>query len=126
MIVRKTKDGKNGSVQVSGWMPSEVEPALLLDLKDVFTAPREGWKGIRLDAAVWAIQEKAGIYLWWGSETKNEENLILVCESRNFMRFEDGVLSPRMDKGWDGKIYFSTFKVDEPKAFFLILDFDKQ
>jgi len=81
MIVRKTKDGKNGSVQVSGWMPSEVEPALLLDLKDVFTAPREGWKGIRLDAAVWAIQEKAGIYLWWGSETKNEENLILVCES---------------------------------------------
>ena len=95
---------------------------------DKLEPPREGWKGLRLDSAVWAIQEKMGLYLWW-EDPKGEEALVLPMESRNSVRFDEGIPSPRVENGWAGKMYLSSFRCEDgplPKGFFVLLDFDKQ
>lgn len=126
MLVQITKDGsKNFSILVKGIATKDFERTPILDLSKLMP-PREGWKGIRLDSAVWAIQEKAGLTLWWGAED-GESDLALPMESRNAMRFDEGLMSPRVIEGWKKILYLSSFHVvDEPKKFMVILDFDKQ
>jgi hypothetical protein len=124
MIVQVIKDGpKNLSVLVRGLIRRDFKPTPIVEL-DKLTAPREGWKGLRLDSAVWAIQEKMGLYLWW----EDGDGFVLPMESRNAMRFDEGISSPRIENGWKGKVWLSSFKCDESRimGFFVLLDFDKQ
>lgn len=128
MISKIIKDGpKNFSLLVKGIVWEEFEPTPIIDIGKL-EAPREGLKGLRLDSAAWTVQEKMGLLLWWG-EPKGEEDLIFPMESRNSLRFDDGLISPRKDKGWRGILYLSSFRVKEgpiPKSFLVLLDFDKQ
>jgi len=127
-LVQLIKEGpKNLSVLVRGITKKDFTPVPILEL-DKLEPPREGWKGLRLDSAVWAIQEKMGLYLWW-EDPKGEEALVLPMESRNSVRFDEGIPSPRVENGWAGKMYLSSFRCEDgplPKGFFVLLDFDKQ
>jgi hypothetical protein len=130
MRIQTIKDGpKNVSVTVKGFCGGNFSPALILDITKL-AAPTVGWKGLRLDSAVWAIQEKMGLYLWWGDKGDSESLLVLPMESRNAMRFDEGIPSPRISDGWEGKVYLSNFKFatvgEKFAAFFVLLDFDKQ
>lgn len=126
MIVQITKDGpKNCSILIKGFADLRTPDEKILDLTDL-TPPNQGWKGLRLDSVVWIIEEKMGVRLWWGAD-QTEGNFILTCESRNFLRTDEGVPSPRIDRGWKGELWMSVFKAEtERKGFLLILDFDKQ
>jgi hypothetical protein len=123
MIVQILKDGqKNLSILVKGIVERPFRPIPILDLSDRMT-PSQGWKGVRLDSAVWVLEEKLTIHLWWEEEMK-EDNLVFPMQSRNFIRFEDGVPSPRIEQKWGGKIWISADSIE--KAYFFILDLDKQ
>ncbi len=130
MEIQRTKDGKNGSIRVSGHVrPGDKAVEVILDLSQ-FATPSQGWKGIRIDSALWLLQEKLGIKLWWGDPTLKsnlelDKLLIFPMESRNFIKLEDGISSPRVPV-WDGKIYMTAVGADTPKSFMFILDFDKQ
>ncbi len=75
--------------------------------------------GLKMTSILFLVQEKAGLLLWW---SEKRDNLILPVESRGAFRFDVGLRPP---EDWDGTIWASTFKVDEPKGFLLLLDFDK-
>ena len=129
MIIQIIKEGeKNFSILVKGMVHADFLAVPILDLAKV-KPPREGWKGLRLDSAVWAIQEKLGLYLWW-DKPDGEKTLALVMESRNGLRYDEGILSPRKQDGWNGILYLSSFNCDSPakgvKAYSVVLDFDKQ
>jgi hypothetical protein len=130
MYIQLIKDGeKNFSVLVRGWVEKDFNPVPIINIEKL-VKPTAGWKGVRLDSVVWAIQEKMGFHLWWENEYK-EENLILPLESRNAMRFDEGIPSPRVAQGWKKTIWLSSFKTlsqdpDLAKHFFILLDFDKQ
>ena|SRR5215468_10508271 len=122
------KDGqKNFSVFIKGITKGDFSPTPILDISKI-SAPATGWKGLRLDAAVWAIQEKMGMNLWWNNP-ESETDLVFPLESRNSMRLDEGIPSPRIADGWRGILYLSSFRTLEvpgPKTFFILLDFDKQ
>ena len=129
MIIQIIKDGaKNVSILVKGVLEENLKMTPIIDLEKL-QMPSQGWKGLRLDSAVWAIQEKMGFHLWW-DECCKEEHLVLPMESRNAMRFDEGIPSPRVEAGWKGVIYLSSFRQDDPQGFrkwyFILLDFDKQ
>ena len=129
MRVQTIKDGeKNLSIVIKGFCKGDFPTTLALDIKD-YKEPPGGWHGLRLDSAIWAIQEKMGLYLWWGDQD-SEKSLILPMESRNGMRFDEGIPSPRLKDGWKGQILLSNFKFETVNmpfaAFFILLDFDKQ
>lgn len=130
MEIQLIKDGaKNFSVMVKGWAQKDFNPIPIIDIEKL-AKPTAGWKGVRLDSLTWAIQEKMGFHLWWEDGFK-ESDLILPLESRNSMRFDEGIPSPRVGDGWKRKIWLSSFKclTNDPelaKHFFILLDFDKQ
>lgn len=133
MRVQILKDSeKNCSVLIKGFVwSSDFGRTLVLDL-DKTKAPSNGLKGIRLDSAVWVIQEKLGLILWWEDED-SEASFVLPMESRNSLRIDEGISSPRGERSWGKKLYLSSFNylrdqntVNEKRSFFLILDFDKQ
>jgi|SRR5580700_639201 hypothetical protein len=126
MIVQ-IKDGpKNLTVLVKGISRESFGPELVFDLAKL-QKPREGWKGLRLDSAIWIIQEKGGIGLWWGQDW-SEENFFLLMESRNSFRPDTGISSPRMDDGWGGKLFATGANriAGAGMAYFFSLDFEKQ
>ena len=123
--------GKNLSLLAKGFATEDFGPDLLFDLTKL-TPPREGWKGLRLDSAAWLIQEKMGLYLWWSAQAR-EEDLALVMESRNGLRLDEGIPTPRFGEEWAGKMFLSSFRTQDPpcsdrapKTFILLLEFDKQ
>lgn len=75
---------------------------------------------LQLASALWTLQEKMGFYLWM-EDHYSPENMLLVMESRNFIRFDRAI---QLDN-WKGTLYLQPFKVDEPKRFMFQLDFDK-
>jgi|SRR6266851_1712453 len=102
----------NVAVQISGGLPIEEE--------GMFTLFKFDYASLKLTSVLFLVQEKAGLYLWWG-----EENLILPAESRGAFKFEIGIKSP---EGWDGTLWGSSFKTsdtDRAKGFLLLLDFDR-
>ena len=122
MRVEIVNDGqKNATVQVSGLLlpPSAAVSSLhhvdLLQFADLNHTPSK----IRVESITFAIQEKGGLYLWWTNDI-----LLMPLESRGFFDFEKiGCLSsPIGSKG----ISMTTFGIDKPKAFLLILDLGKQ
>ncbi len=105
---------KNVAVQVSGFLTRDEAhdfgfgPVTFIELDE----PR-----LKITRISWVIQEKGGLYLWWDEG----KTLILPLESRNAISF-DGLKPP---DGWDGKLWVSGFKLDEPKGFLIILECDK-
>ena len=128
MLTQVIKDGqKNFSILIKGGVKGDFSATPILDISKL-SAPATGWKGLRLDAAVWAIQEKMGMNLWWNNP-ESEADLVFPMESRNSMRFDEGIPSPRIADSWRGIMYLSSFRTTEipgPKTFFILLDFDKQ
>lgn len=129
MRIQMIKEGeKNFSVMIKGFCKEDFSSVPVIDIEKL-KPPTSGWKGVRLDSAVWAIQEKMGLYLWWEKEV-TEDTFLLPLESRNGMRFDEGIPSPRVKDGWGKKIWLSGFNVNIApagvKSFFILLDFDKQ
>lgn len=114
---------KNCIVWVRGCVhPDEKEPFQFLDLEDLATAATgRRPKTLQLASALWTLQEKMGFRIWTSQETRPSQ-LLLIMESRNFIRFDRAItLDP-----WSGKLYAEPFKhLDEPKWFSFQLDFDK-
>lgn len=125
MHVKITKDGeKNLTVLIKGIITEDFGRTPIVDLAKL-KQPYEGLKGIRLDSVVWVIQEKLGLTLWW--DESGEDSMAMPMESRNSMRFDEGVESPRIREGWPGKLWLSSFNCNGgPKKFLVILQFDKQ
>jgi len=107
---------KNLKATITGIIDPEDETSLVvLDLRKLAGAP----VGIRLDSIVWLIEEKAGLRLYWG------DTLIIPMESRNFLRLDHPLDSPRSQ--WSGEVILRCPKTEaSPKAFFVHLEFDKQ
>lgn len=111
--------GKNVTVFVSGILTKDVT---LLDLFK-FSQLSGTFKGLRFESVTFAIQEKAGFYLWWKGQDSNK-SLILPLESRGFFDFEKLGCLP--SPTWATGVSLSSFGVDKPKALLLIMDFGKQ
>jgi hypothetical protein len=88
---------------------------------DILMAPIEMSKGLKMTSALWIIQEKLCLHLWWD---KNDR--LLPMESRNAARFDQAIKPP---EGWNGTMYLTSQNWDQPnlvgKAFFIVLDFDR-
>jgi hypothetical protein len=78
-------------------------------------------KGLKLSSAVWVVQEKMGIQMWWIPTEP-----LLVMESRNSVRFETSLAPP---EEWSGSLYINGFGFAGPpahmKLFTIVLDFDR-
>lgn len=119
-------DGRrNATVRVTGVLESDIssKPIEIFDVSKL----EGGHQRVKLMSALWLVQEKLGLRLWWGPGKFALDNMLFVCESRNSVRFDNGVPAP--GETWDGKIWMDTFGFDSnsvsPKLFTLILDFDK-
>lgn len=76
---------------------------------------------VRLESVLWVVQEKLIVQFGWA-----KDDPFFTMESRNTVRFDVGIHSP---KEWDGSLWFWTFGYSNPatpsKQFFIVLDFDK-
>jgi hypothetical protein len=111
MIEAKLIDGvKNSKVLIRGILEEELRLAPVL----------KGLPHAKLMSAIWVIQEKLGLVLFWG-----EKELVMPMESRNSFRLDRGWEPP---KGWNGELFLSSYGFDtgpKPKHFVIELDFDK-
>ncbi len=109
---------KNCTLQVSGILFKEITNFQILKFADL----SHDATGVKLESVLFAIQEKAGLFLNW---TKGKEtSLILPLESRGVFNFE-GMQCINSPEATDG-ISISAFGVPTPKAFLLMLDMGKQ
>ena len=120
-VVDKSGDtGKNITLRVSGFITKSFTiPQTIFDFSELRLNPSK----IRFESVVFAIQEKMGMYLWWKGKESNK-TLILPLESRGAFNFEamQYLHSPEDALGMS----FTTFGVDTPKAFLLIIDLGAQ
>lgn len=113
---------KNCTSWTRGWAdPGWHSPAEFLTLNMVASAatgrrPRT----MQLVSALWTLQEKLGLFIWTAPEPR-PENLLLVMESRNFIRLD----RPLSLDNWEGRLYIEPFNVPERKWFWFQFDFDK-
>jgi hypothetical protein len=110
--IKETASGsRNVSVEISGILEKvhEDKPFRLVKFET---------HALKLTRLMFAIQEKGGLLLWWDEAC---EHLVLPLESRGGFNF-DGRKAP---DHWDGQIWATAFKIDEPKGFLIIMDFDK-
>lgn len=115
---------RNHQVLVTGFLESDCEPTIIVDLNKIRGTPR----GVKVTSALWIIQEKMGLRLFWGiGQNRGADNLILIAESRNSVKFEDGLGSPQDDSKWDRCIWLESFNCTlKPMGFTFLLDLDKQ
>ena len=107
--VKTVADGsRNVAIQITGFLTG-TDPFELCKVSD----PR-----VKLTRMQWAVQEKAGLYLWWD---QGLQDLVLPVESRNSITF-DGLKAP---ENWEGSLWASPFGIDKPKGFLLIVEFDR-
>jgi len=115
---------KNCTAWVRGELQPEDEGKLIefLDLEKIAVAAT-GRKAttLQLASALWTLQEKMGLVIWTSEDAHPCHHMLLLMESRNFIRFDRTVQL----NDWDGKLYMEAFKVDERKRFWFQLDFDK-
>lgn len=105
---------RNIAVQISGFLIPDVQ----VQTKGPFLFCQLDNPKVKMTRLTWTIQEKGGLYLWWD---KDRKDLVLPLESRNGINF-DGLKAP---EDWDGALWASGFKLDEPKGFLVIVEFDK-
>lgn len=110
--VEQTSGGyKNVTLQIVGMCEGDMS----------FTEIECPTRNLRLESAVWVVQEKLGVVLQW-----TQSDPFLIMESRNSLRFDVGIHSP---KDWDGRMWLKTVGFANPptetKQFLIVLDFDK-
>ena len=106
---------KNVTLQIHGTFRQDAPT----DGDDAWVDTHE--KSLKLESAVWVVQEKLGINLKWTDEIP-----LIFMESRNSVRFDIGLHSP---KDWDGRLKLEMNDGNSPKLnnkeFLIVLDFDK-
>lgn len=114
---------KNCTAWVRGQVnqEDELKATEFLNLNDIAAAatgrrPRT----LQLASALWTLQEKLGLYVWT-EERKELKDLLLIMESRNFIRLERDISL----ENWSGKLYLEPFNITAPRMFWFQLDFDK-
>jgi len=106
---------KNVTVLVKGILDEEQRLTPILLTEKLSGQPKK----MKLTDALWLVQEKMGIALWW-----KKDDLILPMESRNSIRLDRGWDSPA---DWQGIILLSSFNWSQyHKYFTLEVSFDKQ
>jgi hypothetical protein len=120
----------DASKNVGIWVRGSVEPVNggaayplveIFDTKSLAVDPHgKTLRTLSLVSALWTLQEKLGFYVWTNQERK-PESLLLIMESRNFIRFDRDM---PLD-GWKGKLYLEPFGVVDAKWFWFQLEFDK-
>jgi hypothetical protein len=106
---------KNVTVLVKGILDDELRLTPILLTEKLSGQPKK----MKLTEALWLVQEKMGMALWWA-----RDDLILPMESRNSIRLDRGWDSP---KDWQGIIMLSSFNWSgHYKYFTLEIGFDKQ
>lgn len=101
---------KNFTLEITGSLADEYPPTAAHKF--------EGDRLVKLSSAVWCIEEKAGLRLYWG-ECKR---LIVPMESRSAVRYDVDLPSP---PDWDRTIWLAVRKVTEIHMFSIILDFNQ-
>lgn len=110
MLIERVANGqRNWTLRLSG---------LLTDIEQFEVKTDCGL--LKLTSLAWLIEEKHSMYVGWSYDT-----VLLTMESRNSLRLDIAIPSPA---DWDGSLWFTPSKIgkqDLPKAYFIILDFDK-
>lgn len=112
---------RNASVHVVGayWDPL---PLCVFDAQKHFKEA----KRIKIESLVWLLQEKLTLLLYWSHPDEND--FMLPMESRNYVRFDRGLESP---KTWNGELWVKPENIKRSeedtldKHFMFILDLDK-
>ena len=106
--------GRNLTLQVTGILaPGDDLKGQLFSISDL---ARPEMKGLKIESVLFALQEKMGLLLWWDEGTSD---LILPLESRGFFSFVYPIHCP---KDWAGTVWWTAFKVDEPKHFYFTME----
>lgn len=79
-------------------------------------------RSLLLASAVWLLEEKLALYVWMHEELRRPEDLLLVMESRNSLRYDKEL---PMHKEWEGGLWLTAGKETVDRVFSFILDFDK-
>lgn len=118
--IEMNADGaKNTILHVSGILTEDLPQTDIVSFSMLAGNPKK----LKIEAFVFAIQEKMGFYLWWRSG--NDYTLILPLESRGGLGFE-GMQCLHSPAGAEA-IAASSFNWAAPgKAFLLMLDITKQ
>ena len=124
---------RNAKVLVTGLIQADLPPVKVFGLEDLQAT------ALKIEGIVWVIQEKLGLRMWWGiGEAQasgipllTDANLIFVMESRNAVRLDHGLDSPRRSEKWDKTVWMDSFNfgaapTEKTKAFTLIIYLDKQ
>lgn len=127
-----TSGNRNARILVTGILECNLGPQKIVRLEDL------NCDALKIESAVWMLQEKLGLRLWWGQGDMVEGypepsvyNFIFVMESRNGVKFEQGLNSPTRTEKWDRCIWMDSFNFAlapeaKHKHFTFMLDFDKQ
>jgi len=109
---------KNAAIVMSGIFKKDFPISDVFLFSDLNPEP----KAIRIEAIVFAIQEKMGFQLYW--KTPRGYEIIMPLESRGYFNFEtmQGYHSPRDATGFA----MSSFGCDKEKSFCIFLDITKQ
>ena len=106
--------GRNLTFQATGILaPGDDLKGKLLSISDL---ARPEMKGLKVESVLFVLQEKMGLLLWWDEQATD---LILPLESRGYFSFAYPIHCPQ---GWNGEIWWTAFKVDEVKHFYLTLE----
>jgi len=119
------QDGnKNTTIQICGLVDSDDSPGILevLVFGNLMGAP----KGMKLEAMIFAIQEKMGLHLWWTMHD-GSRRYVITLESRGRFDFEalQGLQSPEGVKGLAVSI-FGFEKTKGQMGLMILLDMDKK
>ena len=109
---------KNAAVVLAGVLKKDFSVSDVFSFMDLNPVP----KAIRIEAVVFAIQEKMGFNLYW--KTPGGYEIIMPLESRGYFNFEtmQGYHSPRDATG----LAMSSFGCVGEKSFCIFLDITKQ
>lgn len=115
----------DASKNVALWVRGEVLPEdsmVELFRLDQFAADARGKRPrtVMLVSALWTLEEKLGLRIWTNKD-RRPEHLLLLMESRNFIRFDREM---PLEK-WEGTLYLDPYNVPDPKWFSFQLEFDK-
>jgi hypothetical protein len=109
-VITTAHGSRNIAIEMSGFLTSNEHDGRMFKLHKFEE------HSLKVSAVLFLIQEKGGLHLWW-----DKDNLLLPLESRGSFKLD----ARRSPEGWDGQLWGSAFKIDEPKGFLVILDFDK-
>lgn len=118
--VARVTDGHNAAViTVGGVLEKDGATLDLIDWKELNPVPQK----VRIESVVFAVQEKAGLLLWWKVDG-GKKSFILPLESRGKLDFEglQGIHAPPDSTG----ICMTSFGVTSPKYIRLSIDLTKQ